>query len=215
MRTAIRTAKLSALVALVLAAAWLFLPTALGGGTTYVSTYGTSMEPGFSTGDLAVLRPADDYEVGDVVAYRSDGLATTVMHRIVERDGDRFVTQGDNNSFLDEEHPTADQVMGSLWFRVPQGGKALAALTSPTVLGVVSLAIGGVMWVLRRPGRRDRGRGRRPRSGSLPTPALPAPARARAGRRPSPRAPSASSDSPPPASSWCSPRSRPARGRSP
>src|SRR5215210_4036826 len=129
MRTAVRTASLSALVALVLAAAWLFLPTALGGSTTYVSTYGTSMEPRFSTGDLAVLRPAGSYEVGDVVAYRSEGLDTTVLHRIVERDGDRFVTQGDNNDFLDEDTPTADDVLGSLWFRVPQGGTALAALT--------------------------------------------------------------------------------------
>ena len=182
MRTAVRTAKLSALVALLLAAAWLFLPTALGGGTTYVSTYGTSMEPRFSTGDLAVLRPAGSYEVGDVVAYRSDRLDTTVMHRIVERDGDRFVTQGDSNTFLDEDHPTSDQLMGALWFRIPQGGKAVAALTSPAVLSAVSLAIGALMWAVRRPRRRDRGRGRRPRSTSLPTPTLAAPARARARR---------------------------------
>jgi signal peptidase I len=149
-----------------------------------VSTYGTSMEPRFSTGDLAVLRPADDYAVGDVVAYRSDDLDTTVMHRIVERNGDRFVTQGDNNSWLDEERPTADQVMGALWFRVPQGGKAFAALTSPAVLGVVSLAIGALMWVVRRPrrGSRGRGRGRRLRTTSLPTPTLAAPARASARR---------------------------------
>ncbi len=200
MRTAVRTATLSALVALLLAAAWLFLPTALGGSTTYVSTYGTSMEPGFSTGDLAVLRPADGYEVGDVVAYRSDGLATTVMHRIVERDGDRFVTQGDNNSFLDEDHPTADEVMGSLWFRIPQGGKALAALRSPAVLGVVSLAIGAAH-VGRPPPPPSRARPRTPpaqrslRCPPSPPPRGPAPA-----ARPSPRAPSASSASPPPAS---------------
>ena len=71
MRTAARTTRLSALVALLLAAAWLFLPSALGGGTTYVSTHGISMQPRFSTGDLAVLRPADSYDVGDVIAYLS------------------------------------------------------------------------------------------------------------------------------------------------
>jgi signal peptidase I len=182
MRTAARTASLSALVALLLVAAWLFVPTALGGGTTYVSTYGTSMEPHFSTGDLAVVRPAGSYEVGDVVAYRSEGLGTTVLHRIVEREGDRFVTQGDNNSFLDDDRPTAEQVMGALWLRVPQGGKALAALTSPAILGVVSLAIGALMWVARRP-RRRRGRSRRaPRPLSFSPPTLAAPARASASR---------------------------------
>jgi signal peptidase I len=182
MRTAVRTASLSALAALVLAAAWLFLPTALGGSTTYVSTYGTSMEPRFSTGDLAVLRPAGSYEVGDVVAYRSQGLDTTVMHRIVERDGDRFVTQGDNNDFLDEDHPTTADVTGTLWFRVPQGGRALAALTSPAVLGVVSVAVGALMWAVRRPRRRGRGRGRRPHTAARTLPTLAAPARAHARR---------------------------------
>jgi signal peptidase I len=181
MRTAVRTARLSAVVALLLAAAWLFLPTALGGGTTYVSTHGTSMQPRFSTGDLAVLRPAGSYEVGDVIAYRSDTLDTTVMHRIVQRDGDRFVTQGDNNSWLDQDHPAPDDVMGSLWIRVPQGGTALAALRSPGVLGVVSLAIGALMWAVRRPRRPNRGRGRRPRNVSIPPPTLAAPAQARAG----------------------------------
>jgi signal peptidase I len=180
MRTAVRTATLSALAGLLLAAAWLFLPTALGGSTTYVSTYGTSMEPHFSTGDLAVLRPAGSYEVGDVIAYRSEGLHTTVMHRVVERDGDRFVTQGDSNDFLDEDTPTADEVLGALWFRVPQGGRVLAVLSSPAVLGVVSLAIGVLMWAARRPRRRDRGRGRR--RVSIPAPTLAAPARARARR---------------------------------
>jgi signal peptidase I len=182
MRTAARTARLSALVALLLAAAWLFLPTQLGGSTTYVSTYGISMEPGFSTGDLAVLRPADSYDVGDVIAYRSDSLDTTVMHRIVECDGDRFVTQGDNNSWLDQDHPAPDHVMGSLWFRVPQGGKAFSALTSPAVLGGVSLAVGALLWALRRPRRRHRGRGRRARTAQLPTVSLAAPARIRARR---------------------------------
>src|SRR5215218_2486016 len=140
--SAIRIARLSIAVAVLLAGVWMFLPTSLGGSATYVSTFGTSMEPGFHTGDLAVLRPAGSYDVGDVIAYRSDSLNTTVMHRIVERDGDRFVTQGDNNSWLDEDQPTTDQVMGALWFRVPQGGKALAALRSPALVFPVTVAIG-------------------------------------------------------------------------
>ena len=93
-----------------LAAAWLFWPAQLGGATTYVTTHGVSMEPGFSTGDLAVLRPADSYEVGDVAAYLSDSLNTVVMHRIVSVEGDRFAFQGDNNDWLDKDHPTSDEV---------------------------------------------------------------------------------------------------------
>ena len=39
------------------AVAWL-LPASVGGGASYVITYGISMEPGFHTGDLAIVRQA-------------------------------------------------------------------------------------------------------------------------------------------------------------
>src|SRR3954470_16839554 len=131
MNAAPRAASISAAVALVLAAVWLFWPLTLGGGTTYVSTHGISMEPRFQTGDLAILRSAGSYGVGDVVAYRSVSLDTVVMHRIVAMDGDRFVIQGDNNDWLDEDRPGPDLVLGKLWLRIPRGGKALATLKSP------------------------------------------------------------------------------------
>ncbi|TKJ27401.1 signal peptidase I [Blastococcus sp. CCUG 61487] len=161
MNAATRAASTSAVIALVLAAAWFFWPAQLGGATTYVSTYGTSMEPGFSTGDLAVLRPADSYEVGDVVAYHSEILNTTVMHRIVDVDGDRFVLQGDNNDWLDEDRPTSDELLGKLFRQVPGGGKALDAITSPWSIGlIVAVVLGlfGTSDTVRRARRRRRGR---------------------------------------------------------
>ena len=160
MNAATRAASISAVAALVLAAVWLFWPAALGGGTTFVTTHGISMEPRFSTGDLAILRPDHDSSVGDVVAYRSDSLDTLVMHRIVARDGDRFVLQGDNNDWLDAEQPAQDQILGSLFLRVPQGGKALAALTSPGSLVVVAGAAVAVLGAARAPRRHKRRAGR-------------------------------------------------------
>ncbi len=144
MNAATKIASTSAAVALVLVGMWLFWPTSLGGGTTYVVTHGQSMEPGFSTGDLAVLRPTGSYEVGDVVAYRSGSLDTVVMHRIVAVDGDRFVIQGDNNDFLDADRPTADQLLGKLFRQVPQGGKVLDAVTSPWSVALIVAAVLGV-----------------------------------------------------------------------
>ena len=116
------------------------LAPSLGGGTTYVSTHGISMEPGFQTGDLAILRPADSYAVGDVVAYRSESLDTIVMHRIVAGDANGFVTQGDNNDWLDEDRPTEGEILGTLFLRVPLAGKAIGAVRSPAVLAVLALA---------------------------------------------------------------------------
>ena len=61
---------------------WYFAPTAIGGSTRYVVTSGVSMEPRFHTGDLALVRPAGQYKVGEIVAYWSTLLHTVVLHRI-------------------------------------------------------------------------------------------------------------------------------------
>jgi signal peptidase I len=181
MNTATRAASISAVAALVLAAAWFFWPAALGGATTYVSTYGASMEPGLHTGDLAVLRPAGSYSVGDVVAYRSESLDTVVMHRIVAGDADGFVTQGDSNDWLDDDRPTHDQILGRLFLTIPYGGKALAALHSPGVVLALGLGAAAGMLTAALPQRRRRGarrrahrpvHRRRPPSFTVPTRAL-------------------------------------------
>ncbi|TFV48918.1 signal peptidase I [Blastococcus sp. TF02A-35] len=175
MTAASRVASTSAAAALVLATLWLFWPQSLGGGTTYVTTYGSSMEPGFSAGDIAVLSEAATYSVGDVVAYRSESLDTVVMHRIVAADADGFVTQGDNNDFLDQDRPTRDEILGTLFFRVPNGGHVLATLTSPWTLAVVGLATVLVVGSA-KVGKESRGRrSRRRRAPSLPMPSLSVP----------------------------------------
>jgi len=156
------------LVGAVVAAAvvgWLwFWPAVLGGQTTYVTTHGTSMEPEFHTGDLALIRPTDRYAVGDVVAYRSELLHTVVMHRIVAVDNGRYTFKGDNNPWLDPEGPTTQDLVGKLAIHVPQGGAWLDILAGPPVIGLglfVLLATGGTV-----AGTRNKRR-RRPRRASM------------------------------------------------
>lgn len=142
-RTAATRTAVMRLVTLVvvLVAAWLLLPVSVGGHTDYVITHGISMEPRFHTGDLAVVRAAEQYRVGDVVAYRSQSLHTTVMHRIVAIEAGRYLFKGDNNSFIDPEHPNADQLIGTLAVRIPQGGTWLHRLTSPAGLAIATLLL--------------------------------------------------------------------------
>lgn len=111
---------------------WLTLaPTALGGSRTYVTTYGTSMEPTLHRGDLAIVRPQPTYRVGDIVAYRSRTLNRLVLHRIIGRDGERFLVKGDNNSWTDLDRPTAADLVGTMERRVPGLGKAVQRAGSP------------------------------------------------------------------------------------
>jgi signal peptidase I len=147
------------LLAGLLLAAWLFFaPPQIGGSTGYAVLYGVSMEPHLHRGDLVLTRSEAQYDVGDVIAYRSPTLHRTVLHRIVARDGNRFVTKGDNNDFLDPDHPSAGDVVGKRWLRVPGAGTLLLRLRSPAALAIIasllllSLAGGGLA------SRRRRGR---------------------------------------------------------
>ena len=82
-----------------LAAIWLaFAPLKLGGRVSYVMVNGISMEPGFHTGDPAIMRQAANYQVGDIVAYADAQMHANVIHRIIGVEEDQFVLKGDNNS---------------------------------------------------------------------------------------------------------------------
>ncbi|MEY2430652.1 MAG: signal peptidase [Acidimicrobiaceae bacterium] len=146
-------------IAIVMIAAVVGRPTAWGGTTAYVTTRGTSMAPSIHTGDLAVVRKAAHYDVGDVVAYHSNVLDTAVLHRIVDVADGRFATKGDNNSFIDPDHPSATEITGKLWTRVPKGGQALAAAGASALPG----GAGALLFF----GRNRR----RPRPKALPSPA--------------------------------------------
>lgn len=140
-RSALR-ALLAAAGTVLIIGTWLaFAPAALGGSSVYVTTFGTSMEPALHRGDLAIVRPQASYRVGDVVAYRSVALHTVVLHRIVQRDGDRFLVKGDNNSWTDTDHPTVDQVIGRMEVHVPHlGGRVRQVASPPAIAALVGAA---------------------------------------------------------------------------
>ncbi len=143
-------------------AAWVyFAPAQVGGGTSYAIIVGNSMEPELHRGDLAVVRERSAYRAGDVVLYDSRELGSKVLHRIVRVENGRFVLKGDNNSFLDSEQVTEDQIVGSLWTAAPGVGRVTEWLREPLhsalLVGLVTLiALGGGVGTgvaLRRGGR--------------------------------------------------------------
>ena len=137
------------LAAVALAGAWIFFaPTQFGGGTSYAILVGNSMEPDLHRGDLAVVRKQSVYRPGDVVLYDSRDLRSKVLHRIVRVEGGRFVLKGDNNSFVDPERVTEEQIVGSLWTAAPAVGRVSEWLRVPMhsalLVGLVTLiALGG------------------------------------------------------------------------
>ncbi|HUG16852.1 MAG TPA: signal peptidase I [Thermomicrobiales bacterium] len=124
---------------------WLaFAPAAIGGNVTYVIVNGNSMEPGLRRGDLVMVRQSAGYEIGDVVTYRHPTIGP-VIHRIVDRDGDRFILQGDNNDWLDSYNPNAAEIAGAKWLHIPAAGAVIAHVRNPRGLTLVGIILAGVL----------------------------------------------------------------------
>ena len=131
--------------ALALIGGWfVFLrPTFLGGPLGYVIVSGSSMEPGYQSGDFVITR-SGDYEQGDIVAFHADD-GPLVIHRIVGGGPDEgFVTQGDNRDTTDEWRPRDTDVVGKAWVHVPGFGDWVAKLREPLV---AAAAVGGLAFI--------------------------------------------------------------------
>lgn len=96
-----------------------------------------SMSPEIEPNDLIVTRAQDDYAVGDIVTYQTDGAPVT--HRIVARTDGGFITQGDTNNAPDAEIP-ASSVIGRVVLTVPKVGAVIGFLQTP--LGILCMAAG-------------------------------------------------------------------------
>lgn len=114
-----------------------FAPLEFGGQTAYVIVDGISMEPNLHRGDLVVIRRQAHYEVGDVVAYQNP-IVDKVIHRIIGRNGGRYILQGDNNHWRDSYQPTIEDIIGKRWFHISGAGNIFLWFRRP--LGFALLA---------------------------------------------------------------------------
>ncbi len=139
------------LLLVALLAGWVIClrPSTLGGPVTYVMVNGTSMEPTFHDGDMAIVRKQSSYGVGDIIAYHIEGGQAIVIHRIVGGDGSSgFETKGDNRSGPDTWRPTHGQIVGKMWVAVPGAGRYLAWIRSPLPLAAIAGALATTLVLL-------------------------------------------------------------------
>ena len=147
---------------------YFFAPTQIGGQASYVTIRGVSMEPLIHKGDLVILEKRSHYDVGDIVAYRSSDIHSVVLHRIVGRDGDRYIMRGDNTTGPDREHPLFKDFVGERWIQLDGMGTWLNRVREPKsaalLTGLAVLLAGGGM------GATHSRRRRRPKTTTPPLP---------------------------------------------
>jgi hypothetical protein len=100
------------------------------------------MLPHFHANGLVITRQQDSYSVGDVAAYHNQELHAVVMHRVVARDGQRYVFKGDNNTFADSFHPDASEIVGREWLYWPGAGAALRLVRTPAIFATTMAILG-------------------------------------------------------------------------
>jgi signal peptidase I len=109
----------------------IFAPVQIGGQVGYIIVSGNSMMPNFEYHDLVMTWQAENYQLGDVIAYNDPILGGIVFHRIVEIDQDLFQTKGDNNNWLDLYRPNQNDIIGRSWVHFPGMGEYVVLLNQP------------------------------------------------------------------------------------
>ncbi|HWT94862.1 MAG TPA: signal peptidase I, partial [Solirubrobacteraceae bacterium] len=165
MRRVLRIAVVAALIV-----TWVFTlrPSSLGGPLSVVVVSGNSMLPTFQPGSLVLAYRRGSYDVGDVIVYRVPkddfGAGTRVIHRVVggsAREG--FRTRGDNRRTNDRWRPRPGDIEGLKLAALPDAGKAMMMLASPTSIAallalMVFVSVGGKKEPKTAPRRRRRAR---------------------------------------------------------
>lgn len=109
-------------------------------GFSKVVVVSGSMYPAIEVGDLLVIKEQAEYQVNDIVTYRSG--SSLVTHRVETIEGKTLVTKGDANNVADEMIELS-QVEGKMLLRIPQMGRFIMFLKTP--LGIVLILLAGVL----------------------------------------------------------------------
>ena len=82
-----------------------------------------SMRPTIKTGAVVMVKPVPSYKVRDIITFQNgSGEKDVVTHRIISRQGDEFITQGDANNVADVKPVREEQILGKVVFNIPYAG---------------------------------------------------------------------------------------------
>ncbi len=106
---------------LILAFLFMIRPPVLGGTASYITVQQTDLAPLLYEGDFAIVRLADDYSAGELVAVKTRG--GPFFGRILGQEGEIFQVR-----FAAGEEPVAvsqEFILGRIWFNVGGLGRSL------------------------------------------------------------------------------------------
>lgn len=95
-----------------------------------------SMEPAIKTGSIVVVKPANSYQVNQVITFTNPSRKSEpITHRIVDMEviegNVLYITQGDANNAPDQKKVRPREIIGKVLFDIPYLGYVVSAAQKP------------------------------------------------------------------------------------
>ena len=121
------------------------IPSFFGKSLLVIAT--PSMSGSVEAGDAIIIEKKSGYEVGDVITYFPAAESTSVTHRIVRIEGDRYYAKGDANESEDPDPIFKTQIAGKMVKRIPKMGVVIEWLRTWQGIAFI-IAVGAVVVAL-------------------------------------------------------------------
>ena len=130
------------------------IPSFFGKSVLVIAT--PSMTGAVDAGDVIIIEKQSSYKVGDIITYLPAAEATSVTHRIVRIEGEKFYAKGDANNSEDPDPIFESQIVGKMVKRIPKVGIIIEWLrTWQGVAFVISIGVVVVVLVMVADGYAD------------------------------------------------------------
>ena len=85
-------------------------------GVSILQITSGSMENELKIGDIVLIKESNDYKVNDIITYNVDDKYL-VTHRIIKRNGNNYITKGDNNNTIDDISVQKENIEGKVIYK--------------------------------------------------------------------------------------------------
>ena len=120
------------------------------GNIKFLTVQSGSMNPTIRTGSVVMIKPMDDYKIGDVITFgKITRIKSPTTHRIydikVVEDEVSYVTKGDANNAPDLREIPKREIIGKVLFSVPYVGYAVDFAKKPLGFALIILVPAAVI----------------------------------------------------------------------
>ena len=120
------------------------------GNIKFMIVQSESMDPAMKMGSLVIIKPIDNYKVGDIICFnQTNKTKPPISHRINEIrevNGEKFyITKGDANEEPDANEIIKKDIIGKIFISVPYLGYAVNFAKKPAGFALIIIIPTGII----------------------------------------------------------------------